>query len=79
MALYKNLGQFCNTCKITGQPDNNLIAGMHILSSDYEYSNSEIGQELVALAIGSADVGLEDIYGMALLAGNVYDDIEKMH
>lgn len=77
MALYKNLGQFCNTCKITGQPDNNLIAGMHILSSDYEYSNSEIGQELVALAIGSADVGLEDIYGMALLAGNVYDDIEK--
>lgn len=77
MALYKNLGQFCNTCKIAGQPDNNLIAGMHILSRDYEYSNSEIGQELVALAIGSADVGLEDIYGMALLAGNVYDDIEK--
>lgn len=77
MALYKNLEMFCTTCKIAGQPDNNLIAGMHILSSDYKYSDSKVGQELIDLAVGSADVGLEDIYGMALLAGNVYDDIEK--
>lgn len=77
MALYKNLEMFCTTCKIAGQPDNNLIAGMHVLSSDYKYSDSKVGQELLNLAIGSADVGLEDIYGMALLAGNVYDDIEK--
>lgn len=77
MTLYKNLVQFCNTCKIAGKPDNNLIAGMQILSSDYKYSDPIIGSELIASAVGFADIGLEDMYGTALLAGNVYDDIEK--
>ena len=73
MALYKNLEMFCTTCKIAGQPDNNLIAGMHILSSDYKYSDSKVGQELIRPLPWEAQiVGLEDIYGMALLAGNVY-------
>lgn len=77
MAEYEDLEGFSVVFMMMHGSDDIIAMGMHIASTDYEYSDPSLGHGMIERTIGRADARLEDMYGTALLTGNVYSDIGK--
>lgn len=77
MAEYESLEQFVRIYRGMTGPGGLLWLGMFVISTDYEYSDKDIGYQLIADSIGYASLADEDAYGRALVSGNAFDDIEK--